>query len=344
MSIIEKIQSLETIDNELRNILLKWLDKLLIDDLCSFNTIRSYISDIINFLTFLRNHIGEIISIKILNEITIQDIRAWLANRKLYNIQNVSNARSLSVIGNLYSYLNDFYKIDNKAVDKIKISKINKSLPRPIEEQLALKAIEIIASIAEKPWIGWRDTAILTMIYCSGMRIGEVLKIQKNQIILYNNTYNSLEKVQCNESISLKKHELEISGSVLIMKNCKKQRVISLLPITCIAIQNYLNSCPYLIKDLLFFGARGNAMNHDVFRSRLCKLKQVIGLPPCASTHVFRRSFAIHLLNKGTNIQRIQEILGHNSILETQKYIKVTNVTKLLDEYHKYHGRKDIKY
>ena len=303
------------------------------------------------------------------------------------------------MIRNLYIYLHDFHGISNQAISNIKIGKISKPLPRALEEDLAIKAVKAMASMAEEPWIGWRDTAILTMLYGSGMRIGEVLSAKRADVNIdyhdnerdqklndvvdsSNNTRmdsrleqgeqapsaRSLSSIsdtcdgqapgevkgrgpKSDDAISLNPHVMDkpqakskasrSTGFILIMGKGGKERMVPLLPISCIAIASYIQHCHYTIDGLLFLGMRGEPMNPDVFRARIRKLKNAIGLPPHTSPHVFRHSFATHLLNRGTDLRVIQELLGHSSLLATQRYTKIS-MAKLLKEYHKFHGRNDI--
>lgn len=369
-SIIEKIHHLENVEYNLKSIFIEWVEKLRQQHNYSDHTIRAYVTDLITFIKFVTKHLGETINLEKMSTLSLQDFRSWLADRKRHEVQNISNARSLSVIRNLYSYLKDFYEVNNQGISSIKMGRINKPLPRALDEDIAMKAVQTIAGMAEEPWIGWRDTAILTMMYGSGMRIGETLRItladliieddrlmphssvttEDNSIEPYPSGYEDkadikdrLTKVGLSDN-TLNPSQTEkqkVYNFVLVRGKGNKERFVPLLPISCIAIKKYLYFCPYIIDNIIFLGARGEPMNPDVFRARVRKLKTAIGLPSHTSPHVFRHSFATHLLNRGTDLRVIQELLGHSSLIATQRYTKVSTA-KLLKEYQKFHGRKDL--
>lgn len=302
------------LSKELQSCIKSWTNYLANNLLYSDHTLTAYVTDLFYFLEFLQRHTQEDISLQAFQDLSIQDFRAWLADRKRRSIKTTSNARALSVMRNFYKYLKQNEQIDNQNIFFIKIAKINKPLPRAISEECAMDGIHLIEKMAPKTWVGMRDKAILLLLYGCGLRISEALSLSRSSFI-------------------------EGGVKVIVKGKGGKERMIPVLPQIIEAVSNYISSCPYSLDSELFFvGAGGKKLNPDVFRANIRKLKKSVGLPAHTSPHAFRHSFATHLLNESGDLRVIQELLGHKNLSTTQRYTKV-DLKNLQSSYENFHPR-----
>jgi integrase/recombinase XerC len=305
------------ISKEVRIAIKAWLSHLRDVRNYSKHTIDGYTVDLFYFLNFLTHYNEEMVTMHTISNIRLKDLRAWLAKRHAEGIKSTSNARALSVLKNFYRFLNKNYGIECDAPFNIKIRNSSAPLPKAILPTLALDAVDAVANIAEEPWVGARDTLILILLYGCGLRISEALSLHKKDFLQ--------------------------DGYIIITGKGKKQRQLPLLPIINQAYQEYIKSCPHdLSQGPLFVGVRGGALNPDVFRSRIRKLRSFLGLPEHTSPHAFRHSFATHLLGAGGSLRTIQELLGHESLSTTQRYTKVDS-DKIINTYNQFHPRNKAK-
>ena len=300
---------------KLHVIVKQWLGVLANVKKYSSNTLNAYVTDLFYFFDFLGSYFEETVTVDMLNQITVRDFRSWLAKRYKEEHKAASNARALSVVKSFFVYLNDKEYIDNLHVMSIKITKVPKSLPKVLPVEQALQASNIIEFLSKKEWVGMRDTAILLLLYGSGLRISEVLNIEYNDVSNINSKF------------------IEIHGKG------NKKRSVPVLPKIMHAIHSYIKSCPHDVSvSKLFKGSGGKNLNPDVFRNNLRKMRKSFGLPDYTSPHAFRHSFATHLLGEGGDLRTIQELLGHENLSTTQKYTEV-NTKRLMESYRNFHPK-----
>jgi integrase/recombinase XerC len=302
------------LNDELQDCIKSWTNYLENNLLYSNHTLTAYVTDLFYFIEFVQRHKQEDVSLQVLIDLSIQDFRAWLADRRRRLMKVTSSARSLSVIRNFYKYLHRAHQLENQNIFLIKIAKLNKPLPRALPEQCVALGIEVIESMAPKTWVGIRDKAIILLLYGCGLRIGEALSLSRSNF-------------------------LEGGDRLLVKGKGSKERIIPVLPQVKEAINQYIQACPHNLDSLTFFmGAGGQKLNPDVFRASIRKLKKSIGLPAHTSPHAFRHSFATHLLSASGELRTIQELLGHKNLSTTQRYTKV-DLNNLKSNYENIHPR-----
>jgi integrase/recombinase XerC len=155
------------------------------------------------------------------------------------------------------------------------------------------------AGEADEPWIGARDAALITLVYGTGLRIGEALSVTGAI--------------------------LKADTSIIVKGKGGKERLVPLLPIVKEALARYAALMPYALSDTepLFRGARGGPLSPRIAQLRMAALRAELGLPETATPHALRHSFATHLLAQGADLRTIQELLGHASLSTTQRYTAV---------------------
>ena len=175
-----------------------------------------------------------------------------------------------------------------------------------------------VAEDAHEPWIGARDRAVLLLLYGAGLRIAEAL--------------------------SLTGAALPLGEVLTVTGKGGKQRAVPLLPIVRDGVADYLGKCPWPVsRDApLFRGAKGGALSQGMVQKAVARARVSLGLPPSATPHALRHSFATHLLSAGADLRSLQELLGHASLGSTQIYTKV-DAALLLDVYRNAHPREQAR-
>jgi integrase/recombinase XerC len=176
-----------------------------------------------------------------------------------------------------------------------------------------MDALDNIGELAGEPWIAKRDTALLTLLYGCGLRLGEALSLTRADV------------------------KAARAGRLTVTGKGRKQRVVPVLAIVAAALDDYLAACPFK-HEPLFLGARGGPLHPRIVQDRLQRLRLLLGLPVTATPHALRHSFATHLLAGGGDLRAIQELLGHASLSTTQRYTDV-DAAGLLAVYERAHPR-----
>lgn len=297
-----------SLEKELNN----WIDNLSNIKNLSQNSIISYKNDVLKFLDFLNLHTNKEINKTVLQELKISDFRSFLTFRRSKNLSSNSIARNISSLKSFFNYLIKNNKLKNSEVFILKSPKLKKSLPRPINVDLAIEAIRFSETMEKDKWIGLRNKAVLLLLYGCGLRISEALNLNYEDI----------------------KNE----DFILIKGKGGKERVVPMMPYIKKGIENYINECPKEINnhDPLFIGQRLSRLSPRIIQYALEKIRHSLALPETATPHALRHSFATHLLESGGDLRTIQELLGHSSLSTTQKYTKI-ETEKLYDSYTKSH-------
>ena len=298
------------VEKDLLNIIEKWQNWLENEKRCSKHTMDAYYRDLSFFFEFLAEYKNKLANKNTLSNLKIRDMRAYLSHRISKHISRTSNARAISSVKSFFRWLENEEIIKNSAVISFSPPKIPKSIPKAVDEEIAVDILEEIKNFAKKSWLGKRDVAIFTLIYGCGLRISEAL--------------------------SLTKSDLTNGEFITIKGKGNKERLVPLLPIITEKIEDYLSACPYKVKndEELFLGARGEVVNPGVIQRQLRKLRAYLNLPDSVTPHALRHSFATHLLAAGGDLRTIQELLGHSSLSTTQRYTEV-DIEKIRQEHSK---------
>ena len=289
-----------------------WINHLTNIKKLSQNSVISYKNDLSKFLIFFQDYIEKNIGLKEMENIEISEFRSFLTHRRNSEISSNSIARNISALKSFFRFLIKNNKIKESSVFNLKSPKLKKSLPRPINVDLAIQVIKQAEEIEDEKWIGLRNKAILLLLYGCGLRISEAL--------------------------SLNHDDIQNEDHILIKGKGEKERIVPMMPYIKRGIENYLEACPKEIVsgDALFIGKRFSRLSPRIIQYALEKIRTALSLPETATPHALRHSFATHLLDSGGDLRTIQELLGHSSLSTTQKYTKV-ETSKLLDTYKKSH-------
>ena len=295
--------SLVEAEPALRRALTGWLGWLAYEKRASPHTLDNYARDVAKFLGFLTEHFGFTPGLKELEGLTTADFRSWLARQSADGKSRTTIARHASTLRTLYKYMERQGIATNTAIHTVCTPKVPKSLPKALSIEDALVAVEVADELAEDPWIGKRDRALLKLLYGCGLRLSEALNLDVKDLPTGH-----------------------MSGdTVAITGKGGKQRIVPVLDAVKRDVEIYVKASPFPMtpQSPLFLGARGGRLNPGVAQAMVRKVRALLGLPDTVTPHALRHSFATHLLAGGGDLRTIQELLGHASLSTTQRYTDV---------------------
>ncbi|MCX7879140.1 MAG: site-specific tyrosine recombinase XerD [Ignavibacteria bacterium] len=293
-------------------ILNEFLFYLQVEKGLSNNTIQSYKNDINKFFSFISKK-----SLENFSEVDPLVLSKFLEHLTSENISPRSQARYISTLRHFFKYLTENNLVDANPLEKIDSPKLATKLPNvlSIEEVLYL-----LNSINIETHLDIRNKAILEVLYACGLRVSELINLRQRD-------------VYPNEEI------------LIIFGKGSKERIVPIGTTALFWILEYQKkSRIYLVKDnkdtkdILFLNSRGEKFSRMGIWKIIHHYAKLSGLENKVHPHIFRHSFATHLLEGGADIRVVQELLGHSDISTTQIY---THITKehLIEVHRKYHPR-----
>lgn len=288
----------------------QWRVHLALDRRRSIHTVRAYVATAERLIDFLGQHRGDTVTRAMLADLDQSDLRAFLTDRRMDGIGNLSAARELSAVRGFLRFAGG----EKAHVPALTGPRVKRGLPRPISPDEAVALAQDIAATAQEDWIGARDWAVLLLLYGAGLRIGEAM--------------------------SLTGDILPLGDTLRVTGKRNKTRVVPLLPQVLAAIETYVQACPWPQGkgEPLFRGARGGPLSPALIRRAVQGARGRLGLSDRTTPHALRHSFATHLLGRGADLRSLQELLGHASLSSTQIYTQV-DAAHLLDIYRNAHPR-----
>ena len=247
-------------------------------------------------------------------EVDVLTVRAFVAS--LHGVNKPTTiSRKLSAIRTFFKFLIREGRVRSNPAELVSSPKCPKNLPSflPADDLLRLLAVPDRTSS-----LGARDLAILETLYATGVRVGELVKMDLG--------------------------DLSEDGYVRVRGKGDKERIVPVGRAALRAVREYL---PHRAKlaarakastNALFLNNRGGRLTSRSV-ARVLEKHQQVSRPPCAvSPHGVRHSFATHLLESGADLRSIQELLGHESLSTTQRYTHV-NLGSLMAVYDKAHPK-----
>ena len=289
-----------------------FLDYLTYERNVSINTIEAYRDDLESFVGFLCNDYftmgRDLVDLRRVDHLTIRAYLAHLARRKL---ARTSIARHLSALRSFFKYLMREGAVEANPARGVATPKREKHLPSVMQTS-------DIALLLEQPdlstKLGLRDRAWLELLYASGLRIGELVGIDL-------------------DDIELRARLVKVHGKG------SKERIVPFGSKAEEAVRAYLAVREADAEEnALFVNYRGARITTRSVRRLFDGYLRDASLRAGISPHTMRHSFATHLLNAGADLRGIQELLGHASLSTTQKYTHL-NDWQLIAVYKKAHPR-----
>jgi integrase/recombinase XerC len=234
-------------------------------------TLTAYQRDVSAFLDFLTGHLGGEPDLAALAGLRAADLRAWLAQEANDGAGNATRARHLSAVRSFFRYL--------------------------------ARRHGVAAEIGEfsSAAIAARDTALFTLLYGCGLRIGEALALNVGAVPRPGG-----------------------EPAMRVLGKGRKPRLVPLQDAVRAALDAWLAYRPHAAADApLFVGVRGGRLDPGVAQRTMRDFRKLNGLSDHATPHALRHSFATHLLAAGVDLRSIQDLLGHASLSTTQRYTSV---------------------
>lgn len=275
----------------------------------SANTVASYMRDIRQFADWL--HISEQTDIVDATQLNISD---YLSHLELDGRSGATVSRSLASLKNFFNYVVSSGFLESTPVTDIHVERGEKKLPQILTgREIELLLAQPVCLDAK----GFRDKAMLEVMYATGIRVTELIDLDVDDVNL------DLGIIKC-------------AGS-------KKSRSIPLYPAALKALTVYLNDIRRgMISDpeeqALFVNVNGVRMSRQGFWKILKYYQASAHIEKEITPHTLRHSFAVHLLENGADLGSVQELMGHSDISSTQMYTQMVN-QKLKSVYDKCHPR-----
>jgi len=273
----------------------------------SQNTIDSYRRDISKFFKFLEKK--NISKIEALSYNDMLDFLTYLKDEGL-NVRSV--ARILASLKQFFKFLLIEKIIVEDPTAHMKTPKIKKTIP----DFLSIDDVEKLISSPDCSSLeGMRDNAMLEILYATGIRVSELVKLELNSV------------------------NFEL-GYLVVFGKGAKERIVPTGDKSRNSLNQYLQfSRPNILKNrtspYLFVTRRGGGLTRQGFWKIIRNHSIKSGITKPTSPHTLRHSFATHLLQRGADLRTIQLMLGHSDISTTQIYTHVAN--ERLKEIHKKH-------
>ena len=294
-----------------------YLDQLRIERGLSSNSISSYARDLTKFESFLMD------SNKDYAKLSVQDLTDFEVWLKAMGLALSSINRTLSAVKGFYKYASLEFDIANPTLEVVS-AKIARKLPKALSVDEVISLIE--SAKREGDPISLRNFAMLELLYSSGGRVSEIVGVNTGDISV----------TQTNE------------GDVTVLKlrgKGSKERLVPLGKFAVAAIEDYFTRTrPALAaknsksEPALFLNVRGKRLSRQSAWQIVLDAAVATGLEGKVSPHVFRHSYATHLLDGGADIRVVQELLGHSSVTTTQIYTLIT-IDKVRETYSTAHPR-----
>ena len=277
---------------------------LRIERAMSQNTVASYCSDVKRFMD---SYTGRI------ENADAEDIEKYIGSRK--NLTARSQARVISSLRSFYDWLVQEGMITDNPCDNVDAPKIGRNIPDVLSEEEVSRLMDIVDT---STWFGLRDRAILEVMYGCGLRVSEAVNLKISVLFLD-------------------------EGFIRIIGKGNKERLIPIGDMAIKALLIYLEArilpADRASEDIVFLNRYGRPLSRISMFKIIRSLAQLAGIRRDISPHIFRHSFATHLIEHGADLRVVQEMLGHEDISTTEIYTHVDS-SRWQAEIRDHHPRK----
>lgn len=271
----------------------------------SSHTVKAYRQDIRQFLDYFEE-----------NSLAVEKntIRDYISVIFLRTKNKATISRKIYALKSFYSYLVKQGKLAKNPFDAVSSPKNEKKLPEILTESEMLSFLD---KLPEETFLQVRNKAVFEFLYATGLRISELVNLRITDINF-------------------------TDDMVRVLGKGKKERIVPFNENAKVMLLKYMDRARMQFKkpvDYIFLNAWGRKITERAIEQILHKtFREMMDSNKSVYPHLFRHSFATHLLQRGANLRVIQELLGHESLSTTEKYTNL-NYSDLLNVYKKFHPR-----
>ena len=287
----------------------KFINFLERDKRLSLNTLQSYKRDIEQYIVYLKE-----INLQSVVNSNKTTVIAYLLNLQKKGRATSTISRNLASIRSFYQYITKIKMIEQDPTTELESPKVEKKLPQILSTQEVELLLEQPKCIDLK---GFRDKAMLELLYATGIRVSELISLDVVDINL------GMSFVSCNKGA--------------------RERSVPVGSMAIAAVTEYLSKARKLLiqrsdEKALFVNVNGRRLTRQGFWKIIKQYKNLAKINKDITPHTLRHSFAAHLLENGADLRSIQEMLGHSDISSTQIYAQIAK-NKIQEVYKKTHPR-----
>ncbi len=276
----------------------------------SDNTVSAYKRDLNKLMQFFSER-----AVDDFGKVTFTDLNSYILALEKDGCASSTVSRNVSAIKSFFTYLFRMKIIENDPSVNLKAPKIVKKVP----EILTVEEMDRLLSLPDDSVKGIRDKAMLELLYAAGLKVSEL--------------------------ISIKLGDINISIKYIRLSDEDRERIVPFNNSAKNALENYINNSRNRLlsdrdsQDVLFLNYTGEPMSRQGFWKIIKQYGEAAGLGEKLTPHIFRHSFAAHMVENGADLKSLQEMLGHSDISSTQIYSSFVH-SGISAVYEKAHPRK----
>jgi integrase/recombinase XerC len=278
------------------------------------HTVRAYLADVSGLL----EHAGRL-GQRDVSELDLRTLRSWLANQQVTGRSRTTLARRATAVRVFTAWLARTGRIRTDVGASLRSPKAHRTLPPVLRQDEARELIAAAARLADDgSGVGLRDAAMLELLYATGVRVGELVALDVDDLDRGRNV-------------------------VRVFGKGRKERTVPFGQPAALAVDAWLTrGRPQLVAPgagaALFLGARGGRIDQRAVRALVHRRIADVPGAPDIGPHGLRHTAATHLLEGGADLRSVQEMLGHASLATTQLYTHVST-DRLRQAYRQAHPR-----
>lgn len=275
----------------------------------SKNTLTSYRTDLFKFLNFLEEN-----KIESFDKISETAVNTYILGMEKNGLSPATVARNIAAIKSFILYLIKNGKMNHDPTDRVKPPKVERKIPDTLTVEEMNRLLDQPDRTTKK---GLRDSAMLELLYATGIRVSELICLKVSDVNLKNNF------IHCDSE--------------------SKSRLVPFGKVASLVLENYmkLGRNEFLgaeETEVLFLNINGKPMSRQGFWKLIKSYAKKAKIEHDITPQLLRHTFAMHLVNNGADLHSIQELLGHSDISTTQIYNQVKG-QKVRDVYMSAHPR-----
>jgi len=271
----------------------------------SEHTLRAYGQDIRQYLAFLKEN-------RLQGD--RQSARDFITWAFLQSGNKTTVARKIYAVKSFCNFQVQRGSLAVNPFDGIQSPKIDRRIPQILTET---EMLDFLDKLPDETFIQLRNKTVFEFLYATGLRVSELTGLTHD-------------------------HIRSAEGLIRVMGKGRKERIVPFNETAGRLLNRYIDACRSRfsrLPDQVFLNSRGSGISErSIERILQSTFRTVTGSPRRVYPHLFRHSFATHLLQRGANLRVIQELLGHANLATTQKYTSL-NYGDLLKVYRQFHPR-----